>query len=118
MRTLQRLKITNFKSIREQELSLGRLNLFIGGNGAGKSNLIEVFRFLIEIVRANLAGYVQFKGGADALLHYGRQRSTHLEFELVFGGDVPSNGYRVRLQARANDSLFISAETVLNLEDN
>ena len=50
MRTLQRLKITNFKSIREQELRLLPLNVFIGGNGSGKSNLINVFRFLKEIV--------------------------------------------------------------------
>ena len=34
MRTLQRLKVTNFKSIREQELLLRPLNVFIGGNGS------------------------------------------------------------------------------------
>src|SRR6266478_1165542 len=58
MRTLEKLTIKNFKSIREQTLALGRLNVFIGGNGAGKSNLIEAFRFLREIVNQNLAGYV------------------------------------------------------------
>ena len=42
--------IRNFKSIRDQTLKLGPLNIFIGGNGSGKSNLIEVFRFLHEIV--------------------------------------------------------------------
>jgi len=57
MRTLEKLTIKNFKSIREQTLALGPLNVFIGGNGAGKSNLIEVFRFLREIVNQNLAGY-------------------------------------------------------------
>jgi len=36
MRTLEKLTIKNFKSIREQTLELGRLNVFIGGNGAGK----------------------------------------------------------------------------------
>jgi len=57
MRTLEKLTIKSFKSIREQTLALGRLNVFIGGNGAGKSNLIEVFRFLREIVNQNLADY-------------------------------------------------------------
>jgi hypothetical protein len=37
MRTLEKLTIKNFKSIREQTLALGKLNVFIGGNGAGKS---------------------------------------------------------------------------------
>jgi len=38
---LEELLITRFKSVREQRLSFGRVNLFIGGNGTGKSNLLE-----------------------------------------------------------------------------
>ena len=38
---LRELKITRFKSVRDQTLRLGRVNLFIGGNGTGKSNLLE-----------------------------------------------------------------------------
>ena len=56
MRKLEKLTIPGFKSIREQVLELGALNVFIGSNGAGKSNLVEVFRFLREIVNQNLAG--------------------------------------------------------------
>jgi hypothetical protein len=67
MRSLEKLTIKNFKSIREQTLELGRLNVFIGGNGAGKSNLIEAFRFLREIVNQNLAAYTGTKGGYAAL---------------------------------------------------
>jgi predicted ATPase len=90
MRTLEKLTITNFKSIREQTLELGRLNVFIGGNGAGKSNLIQTFRFLREIVNQNLAGYVGTKGGADALLHFGRKNHRLVkeakQFIEPFGG--------------------------------
>ena len=38
---LTRLTIERFKSIRLSRLELGRINLFIGGNGAGKSNVLE-----------------------------------------------------------------------------
>lgn len=38
---LKELTITRFKSIREQKLEFGRVNLFIGGNGTGKSNILE-----------------------------------------------------------------------------
>ena len=61
MRTLETLTIRNFKSIRDQTLRLGPLNIFIGGNGSGKSNLIEVFRFLHEIVEQRLASTRQSK---------------------------------------------------------
>ena len=63
MRKLETLTIQNFKSIRKQKLQLNMLNVFIGSNGSGKSNLIEVFRFLREIVNQNLAGYTAKKGG-------------------------------------------------------
>lgn len=38
---LRRLGIFRFKSIRDENLEFGKVNLFIGGNGAGKSNLLE-----------------------------------------------------------------------------
>ena len=38
---LHKLKISRFKSIRDQTLEFGRVNLFIGGNGTGKSNILE-----------------------------------------------------------------------------
>lgn len=38
---LEELAISRFKSVREQRLRFGRVNLFIGGNGTGKSNLLE-----------------------------------------------------------------------------
>ena len=78
MRTLEKLTIKNFKSIREQTLELGRLNVFIGGNGAGKSNLIGAFRFLREIVNQNLAVYVGTKGPADSFLFFGRKQSPEV----------------------------------------
>ena len=38
---LEQLTISRFKSIKAQELDLGQVNLFIGGNGAGKTSLLE-----------------------------------------------------------------------------
>ena len=110
MRTLQRIKITNFKSIREQELRLQPLNIFIGGNGSGKSNFINVFRFLKEIVGQNLSGYTRKKEGADSLLHYGRKRSPEMELDVEFGEGNTTNRYCVRLTGADDDSLFIGKE--------
>lgn len=111
MRTLQRLKITNFKSIREQELALGPLNVFIGGNGSGKSNLIQVFRFLKEIVNRNLSQYTQVKGGCDTLLHFGRRQSPTLNIELEFGEGDTSNAYSISLRPTDTSLLLIASET-------
>src|ERR1700682_5437280 len=97
MRRLDKLTITNFKSIREQTLRLGALNVFIGANGSGKSNLIEVFRFLREIVMQHLGVYTLRKVGGDTLLHFGRKTSKFMEFELEFAEDSKSDIYKVTL---------------------
>jgi predicted ATPase len=112
MRTLEKLTIKNFKSIREQTLALGRLNVFIGGNGAGKSNLIEVFRFLREIVNQNLAGYVGVKGGADTLLYFGRKETPEMSFRLEFGPSDTVIAYQLILRGTEDDSLLIKSENV------
>lgn len=110
MRTLERITIENFKSIREQQLMLGRLNVFIGGNGTGKSNLIQAFKFLREIVNQRLGNYTQTKGGADNLLYFGRKRSPTMRFHLEFGEGNRSNAYEVQLAANDIGGLFIKEE--------
>jgi len=111
MRTLQRFTIKGWKSIREQTLELGRLNVFIGGNGAGKSNLIGVFRLLRELVNKNLASYTLTKGGADTLLHFGRKRTKEMLFDLEFAeNEGTSNGYEVRLSPSQEDTLLVARE--------
>ncbi len=110
MRTLEKLTVRNFKSIREQVLRLERLNVFIGGNGSGKSNLIEVFRFLREIVDQNLGRYTAKKGGADALLHFGRKASSTMKIRLEFGEGDTSNAYDVTLTGTPADELIVAHE--------
>jgi len=38
---INKVSISNFKSIYKQEIELGRVNVFIGENGCGKSNILE-----------------------------------------------------------------------------
>lgn len=42
---INQITIENFKSINKVDLKLGRLNVFIGENGAGKSNILEAIAF-------------------------------------------------------------------------
>ena len=42
---LKEIKISNYKSIQSDTISLGRINVFIGENGCGKSNILEALMF-------------------------------------------------------------------------
>ncbi len=43
---IDRLQIRNFKSLRDVDLKLGHVNLFIGANSSGKSNVFDALRVL------------------------------------------------------------------------
>lgn len=45
----KRLAIKNFKSIIDLTIELGRVNVFIGANGMGKSNVLEAIVRLLDI---------------------------------------------------------------------
>jgi predicted ATPase len=111
MRNLETIAIQNFKSIRDQRLDLGRLNVFIGGNGSGKSNLIQVFRLLREITLQNLATY-SLERTADSLLHFGRKKSPYVELFVQFGDGQFGNAYRIRLAPTDEGAFVVSQETV------
>ncbi len=47
--SLKKVFIKNFKSLHDCEIDIGKLNVVVGANASGKSNLIEVFRLLKKI---------------------------------------------------------------------
>ncbi|MEA1969063.1 MAG: AAA family ATPase [Thermodesulfobacteriota bacterium] len=58
MSSLDKLTIKGFKSIEDlEDFELNNLNVIIGGNGAGKSNLINFFQMLYQIINGNLGSY-------------------------------------------------------------
>lgn len=45
---LTRLQAQNFKNLRRLDLPLGPVNVLVGPNMGGKSNILDVLRFLFE----------------------------------------------------------------------
>jgi predicted ATPase len=87
----QRLKsvvVEGFTSIRSAVLALNDINVLVGANGAGKSNLVRGLGILGRIVDSELGLFVGLSGGANALLNADRigLRSIRLEVESDFGG--------------------------------
>ncbi len=47
--SLKKVFIKNFKSLHDCEIDIGKMNVVVGANASGKSNLVEVFRLLKKI---------------------------------------------------------------------
>ncbi len=87
-------------------MELTDLNVIVGGNGAGKSNLISFFRMLSAFIDGNLNRYVEENGGAGDLLYNGRKTTREMEFETHF--DI--RGYRFKLVPTPKDTFTIHDE--------
>lgn len=112
--TIQRLRVSGFLSFSELELELGRVNVLIGSNGSGKSNLLRLFEMLRAITLDSLLEFVANHGGANALLHYGRKHTHAIEIEVEFvdlNTDL-RNSYFCKLIPTAHDELKITTERV------
>jgi predicted ATPase len=105
--SLDKLTIKGFKSIRELvDFELTNLNVVVGGNGAGKSNLISFFRMLRAFIDGNLNRYVRDNGGAGDILFNGRKVTEKMEFETMFG----VRGFRFKLVPTPDNSCAIEDE--------
>ena len=43
---LEKIHVENFKSLRNFDIELGKFNVLIGPNGSGKTNVLELFKFI------------------------------------------------------------------------
>lgn len=105
---LSRLVLHGYKSIAQCDIELGRLNVLIGANGAGKSNFIGFFRLIQRILDERLQLTVGEMGGPDALVHFGRKKTEELRAELYFG----NNGYRFKLQPTQDNRMMFAREAL------
>ena len=97
-----------FTSIRSAALELNDVNVLVGANGAGKSNLIRALGMLGRIVDGELGLYVGLSGGASALLNADPTEPRRIRLQV----ESDAGGYSAELVPAAGDTLIFSDEAV------
>lgn len=112
---LSRLFLSGFKSIsatRPMDLELGGVNVLLGANGSGKSNLLSIFALLNAMNNGSLQQYVSMQGAA-ALLHCGPQKTSGITVQLEFAGKVDGlSRYTLMLKYGLPNRLYIADEHI------
>jgi len=80
---IEKIKVKNFKSFKELELNLGNFNVLIGANASGKSNFVEIYRFLKNITEYNLENAISMEGGVEFLRNINIGSSENLSLSIV-----------------------------------
>lgn len=104
---IKKIEISGYKSIDNLKIDLRNLNIFIGGNGVGKSNFISIFTFIKNIYGSNLQAHIRNKGGANSLLYFGSKQTDQIKIKLYLSSESQQNSFMINLGI-SNDSLFIN----------
>lgn len=112
---LRSLEIKGFKSIPFQhplKLVFGDINILLGANGAGKSNIISFFRMLGFMMSGSLQRFIAEFGTNQKFLYYGAKRTPTMCATLRLEDSTSYDIYRVSLTKAIPDRLIVTSEEI------
>lgn len=121
---ITRLKLKNWRNFREVDVPLGPRAYLIGANASGKSNLLDLFRFLRTLAQTEGGGLqkaLKERGGLTRLrsLHARKDPEVRIEVELSDSpsAEVPTWRYVLafRSEGKGQQRVLISEERVEHL---
>jgi predicted ATPase len=117
---INRVRLTNYKSVAACDVPLEPLTILVGPNGTGKSNFLDAISFLADAVSTTPAQAIEARGGLSAILRRVPEPTESFEIEVdvtVPWGPSPDQwargryGFRVAArQARGRRPFVIAAE--------
>lgn len=118
---ITRLKLKNWRNFRDVDVKLGPRGYLIGANASGKSNFLDVFRFLRTIAQSDGGGLqkaVKDRGGLGKLrsLHARKDPEVRIEIELSESASDAEATWRYILafknEGKAPQRVLITEEAV------
>jgi len=100
---LQKISVEGFKSIQSLTLNIESVNLFLGANGAGKSNFLSLFSFLNHLAQGTLSSYVARNGFAHSFLFFSAKKTPRMCIDL----HTDKIHYHAELSINTYDDSFI-----------
>jgi predicted ATPase len=102
---IRRIKVSNFKSFKELDLELGNFNVVIGANASGKSNFVQIFRFIRDIANMGLDNAVSLQG-SEYLTNIGISPPQLLSLKVMAVSDKFGLRVSKSVVARINESEY------------
>ncbi len=89
---IKRIQVSNFKSFKKLDLELGQFNVVIGANASGKSNFVQIFKFIRDISNLGLDNAISLQG-SEYLTNIGLDRPQVLTLKI----SVAPDAFRLRV---------------------
>lgn len=88
---ISNLSINNFKSFSAAQIVFDKLTMVVGANAAGKSNLINVFRFISDISNVGIDNAIALQGGISYLSNACLPKGTPISISFTL--DLSHEGW-------------------------
>ena|SRR5437773_505475 len=107
---IKRIKICDFKSIRELEVALEPVTVLVGRSGTGKSNFVQAIRFLRNVL-LNQEQAINYERGWERIVPVGEKKpKTAIEVIFSIPGEDRDYNYRIAFE---NEYQKLQAERLL-----
>jgi len=90
---LTKLYIHNYKSFYDTTIELDKMNIVVGENNSGKSNLIDVLEFVDIAMSKDIERAISDKGGYDNLKNYNADEDKIIIRATFYKKDTNTNFY-------------------------
>lgn len=80
---IKKVSIRNFKSIKETDINFAPFTMIVGSNASGKSNLINVFRFIGNIATDGIDNAIALQGGIPYLANANMPKGEPIVIHFV-----------------------------------
>ncbi len=97
-RLIEKIKLRNILSFGDkgEEITLEPLNIIIGQNASGKSNLVDVIKLLRSLPQdKGLSNFISKSGGVSEWLWKGKTKARVADLEIDFKDKITSVKYRL-----------------------
>ncbi len=86
---IREIRATNFKSFRNLLLLPSAFNVVIGSNASGKSNFIQIIKFIRDIAKYGLPNAISLQGGVEFLRNTRIGPAEDLTLQIVYDLERP-----------------------------
>ena len=110
----RRLRLRNWRNFVDIDVELQRRAFLVGANASGKSNLLDVFRFLRDVASSG-GGFEQAvwsRDGVSRIRSLAASRKPSVEIQVAIGDDEDEWEYLLRFGQDGKDNPVVEAEQV------
>lgn len=81
---IERIKLKNFKNFENLDLKLGQMNVIVGANASGKTNLVQAIKFVRDIQSYGVENAISLQSGVEYLQNFHNKNKNNTVVSIDF----------------------------------